>query len=66
MLPRDGLDGGRRHGLAEQLADELAQGLVGRAVAGVIDVMLQVVEQLIAARDNAWPGRGPARAAGSR
>ena len=46
---RDGLDVSRGNRQAKQLADELAQGLVGWTVPRVINVMLQVVEQLTAA-----------------
>src|ERR1017187_4588612 len=46
---RGGLDVGPGNRQAKQLADELAQGLVGRTVPRVINVMLQVVEQLTAA-----------------
>src|SRR4029077_5033391 len=36
--------------LAEQFADVFAHRLVGRAVAGMINVMLQIIEQLVGSR----------------
>ena len=41
---------GRGHRLAKQLANELAQRLVGWAVPRVVNVMLQIIEQLVAGR----------------
>ena len=48
--PRGAGLGRRRNGVVEEFADELAQGLVRRPVALVINVMLKIVEQLIRVR----------------
>src|SRR5215510_6376422 len=37
----------RRSGLTEELAVEPPQSFIGRSVAGVINVMLQIIEQLV-------------------
>src|SRR3974390_3104821 len=42
-----GGDRRRRHRLTEEFAHEFAEGLVGWTVAGMVDIMLQVIEQLI-------------------
>src|SRR5438552_18980672 len=45
-----GLGGGGRNPLPEQVPDVSAQSFIGWPVARVIDVMLQIVEQLVAGR----------------
>src|SRR5438093_6581729 len=43
--------GGGGRGLAEEIADESAEGFIGGPIAGVIDVMLQLVEQFVGVRE---------------
>src|SRR5439155_248963 len=44
--------GGGRGGLAEEVADESAEGFIGGPVAGVIDVVFQLVEQFVRVRES--------------